>query len=54
MSAQIQSAPQSPPGGPSAPRPKNKVGPSQKGLGKLDRSSALMTPMQQSLARTER
>lgn len=54
MSAQIQSSPQAPPSGPNAPRPKNKVGPSQKGLGKLDRSSALMTPQQQALARTER
>lgn len=54
MSAQIQSAPQAPPGGAGAPRPKDKAGPSQKGLGKLDRSSALMTPQQQALARTER
>ncbi|HXB13348.1 MAG TPA: hypothetical protein VNZ45_15280, partial [Bacteroidia bacterium] len=54
MSAQIQSAPQGPPGGQNAPRPKNKVGPSQKGLGKLDSSTAYMTPMQQSLSRTER
>jgi len=37
-----------------ANRPKNKVGPSQKGLGKLDQSSAFMTPMQKSLSRTER
>jgi hypothetical protein len=53
MSAQIQSAPPLT-AGPNAPRPKNKVGPSQKGLGKLEQSQAYMTPMQQSLARTER
>lgn len=52
MSAQIQSAPQAMP--PNAPRPKNKVGPSQKGLGKLNQSTAYMTPQQQALARTER
>ena len=54
LSAQVQSAPQGPPSGANAPRPKNKVGPSQKGLGKLDSSTHFMTPMQQSLARTER
>lgn len=54
MSAQIQSAPQGPPGGANAPRPKDKAGPSQKGLGKLNKSTQLMTPMQQSLSRTER
>lgn len=54
MSAQTQSAPQNPTSGPTAPRPKDKVGPSQKGLGKLAQSQAYMTPMQQSLARTER
>jgi len=53
LSAQIQSAPQQT-SGPTAPRPKDKVGPSQKGLGKLDSSTHFMTPMQQSLARTER
>lgn len=50
-SAQIMSAQPSPP---PETRPKNKVGPSQKGLGKLDSSTAYKTPMQQSLERTER
>ena len=51
FSAQIQGAqPQPPP----QTRPKNKVGPSQKGLGKLDQATAAMTPQQQALARTER
>jgi len=41
--AQIAGSP--PPQAP-APRPKNKVGPSQKGLGKLEKSQALLTPQQ--------
>jgi hypothetical protein len=53
MSAQIQSAP-NPTSGPTAPRPKTRAGPSQKGLGKLTSSTQFMTPMQQSLSRTER
>jgi hypothetical protein len=53
MSAQIQSAP-NPTSGPTAPRPKTRVGPSQKGLGKLNSSTQFMTPMQQGLMRTER
>lgn len=51
LSAQIQGAqPQPPP----QTRPKNRVGPSQKGLSKLDQSTAYKTPQQQALARTER
>lgn len=39
---------------PQSSRPKNKVGPSQKGLGKLNQSEQLMTPQQQAERRIER
>lgn len=52
-SAQIVGAqPQIP--GPNAPRPKNKVGPSQKGLSKLDQSSQYLTSQQAAVQRMER
>jgi len=47
--AQITSAPPPQP----HPTPKQKVNPSQKGLGKLDRSQQFMTPQQQSAQRSD-
>lgn len=52
LSAQIQGAQPQPPS--QSSRPKGKIGPSQKGLGKLEQSQAYMTSQQQALARTER
>ena len=52
-SAQV-GGPQPQTAGPNAPRPKNKAGPSQKGLGKLDQANQYLTAQQAANQRIER